>query len=136
MPDPAAILALADDAGRLTLRVTPGAAQDAIALPTQMPAAAAAAGGSGERALLLVRVTAPPDGGKANDAVLKLLGQALGIAPSMITLLSGETARIKRVALPLPRAPGTRGTRGTRGTLGTRARPASPRHVDRLRPGP
>jgi len=40
-------------------------------------------------------VTAPPDNGKANDAVTQLVAQALGVAPSRVWLLRGHTSRHK-----------------------------------------
>ena len=42
-----------------------------------------------------IRVTAPPEDGKANAAVQKLLARALGIAPSRLTLTGGAIARDK-----------------------------------------
>lgn len=42
-----------------------------------------------------VWVTKPPADGKANVAVRKLLAKALGVAPSRLTLLRGESARDK-----------------------------------------
>jgi hypothetical protein len=44
---------------------------------------------------LRIRVTAPPEDGKANDAVRRLLARALGVAPSRLTLARGATARDK-----------------------------------------
>ena len=41
-----------------------------------------------------IRVTAPPDGGKANDAVIALLQEHLG---TKVELLSGHSSRRKRV---------------------------------------
>lgn len=43
-----------------------------------------------------VYVTAPPDKGKANAAVVKLLAKALGLPKSRLTLIRGETARDKQ----------------------------------------
>jgi len=43
-----------------------------------------------------VEVTAAPEDGKANAAVLRLLADALGLAPSRIGLAQGATARVKR----------------------------------------
>lgn len=43
-----------------------------------------------------VYVTAPPDKGKANAAVTKLLAKALGLPKSRLTLIRGETARDKQ----------------------------------------
>lgn len=42
-----------------------------------------------------VYTTAAPDGGKANDAVIKLLSTHFGIAKSKIKIVRGETARDK-----------------------------------------
>ncbi|WP_323040386.1 DUF167 domain-containing protein [Gemmobacter sp.] len=44
---------------------------------------------------LRARVTAPPEDGKANKAVQRLLARALGLAPSRLTLIRGATARDK-----------------------------------------
>jgi uncharacterized protein (TIGR00251 family) len=46
---------------------------------------------------LVVRITAPPVEGEANAALARVLGQALGVPPSAIRLLSGQTGRRKRV---------------------------------------
>lgn len=86
LPDPDAILALADAEGRLALRVTPGARGEGIS-----PA--------GDH--LAIKVRAKPQDGAANAAVIKLLSRALGIAPSRIELLRGETGRDKLVKVTL-----------------------------------
>ncbi len=44
---------------------------------------------------LRVLTTAVPEGGKANQAVAKLLAQALGVAKSRLTLLRGASSRDK-----------------------------------------
>ena len=49
--------------------------------------------------VLRLRVTAVPDKGKANVAVIALLAKALGVPRSAITLVSGETARLKTVRI-------------------------------------
>lgn len=49
--------------------------------------------------LLKVAVNAPPDDGKANQAVLALLAKTIGIAKSRLSLVSGATARKKVVRL-------------------------------------
>lgn len=38
-----------------------------------------------------VQVFAPPEGGKANDAVLALLAEALRVKPNQLQLLKGHT---------------------------------------------
>ena len=54
----------------------------------------------GERAgALRVAVTAPPDKGKANAAILDVLAEALGMKHSQLTLVSGDTSRRKRISL-------------------------------------
>ncbi len=47
--------------------------------------------------VLLVRVTRPAAEGQANRAVLRLLARALGVAPSRLSIASGERSRRKRV---------------------------------------
>jgi uncharacterized protein (TIGR00251 family) len=42
-----------------------------------------------------VRVTAAPEGGAANRAVIALLAEALDIAPSRVALVHGATSRDK-----------------------------------------
>lgn len=44
---------------------------------------------------LCVRVTAAPEGGKANAAVEKVLAQRLGVARSAVSVVRGHAARIK-----------------------------------------
>ncbi|HKN94119.1 MAG TPA: DUF167 family protein [Thermoleophilaceae bacterium] len=54
----------------------------------------------GERAgALLVRVTAPPVDGRANDALCRLLANAVGVAPGRVGLIRGASARDKVVRL-------------------------------------
>jgi uncharacterized protein YggU (UPF0235/DUF167 family) len=84
-PSTEAIRALADDQGRLALRVTPGARVEGIEV------------GEG---MLLVKVRAKAKEGEANEAVLALLGQALGLATSRLRMLRGATGRDKLVQLP------------------------------------
>ena len=69
----------------LEILVTPRAARDGI-------------GGVHDGALR-VRVTRPPADGEANRAVVRLVAQALDVAPSTITIASGERARRKRLVL-------------------------------------
>jgi uncharacterized protein (TIGR00251 family) len=43
-----------------------------------------------------VRVAAPPEGGRANDALVALLADQFGVAPKSVTLATGQTSRTKR----------------------------------------
>ena len=82
------MLAVRRDGERLvfTLRVTPRASANAVA---------------GERdGVLLVRVTAPPVEGKANDAVVALLARTLGTPRGAIQVVQGASSRTKRVSVP------------------------------------
>ncbi len=83
-PPAEAIRALADAEGRLILRVTPGARVETVEL------------GDG---VVQVKVRAKPEGGKANDAVLELLADALGVGTSRLQLLRGATGRDKQVRI-------------------------------------
>jgi uncharacterized protein (TIGR00251 family) len=70
---------------RIAVRVQPRARKDEIA---------------GERdGALIVRVTAPPVEGKANDAVRKLLAKRLGIAPGRVSVVRGASGRDKLVEI-------------------------------------
>ncbi|MEO5808082.1 DUF167 family protein [Devosia sp.] len=74
----------------LFVRVTPNAGRDAIeGVETR-------ADGS---VVLRLRVKAVPDKGQANAAVTALLAKALGVPKSAVSLTSGETARLKTLAI-------------------------------------
>jgi uncharacterized protein (TIGR00251 family) len=49
--------------------------------------------------VLVVRVTAPPLDGRANDAICRLLADVLGVRRSGVTIVRGERARDKVVAI-------------------------------------
>jgi uncharacterized protein (TIGR00251 family) len=72
---------------RLRLRVHPKARQDAV---TGVHAGA-----------LKVSVAAPPERGKANDAVVKLLAKVLDLPKGSIEIVSGETSQDKTVVVAL-----------------------------------
>jgi uncharacterized protein (TIGR00251 family) len=77
----------------LSLRVTPNAGRDAIdGVETRDDGST----------VLRLRVSAVPDKGKANAAVIALLAKSLGIPKSAIALVSGETARLKTVLIADP----------------------------------
>jgi len=48
---------------------------------------------------LCVAVTAPPDRGRANDAIVKVLAETLGVPRGRVKILSGETNRHKRLVV-------------------------------------
>ena len=60
--------------------------------------------GADGRQELDVRVAAAPADGEANAAVIKLLAKELGVPKGSIEIVSGETGRHKRVALPIDEA--------------------------------
>ena len=63
--------------------VSPGASRDAV---------------RGEhRGRMKVAVSAPPEGGKANKALCRLLADELGIRSSQVRIVSGQTSRQKEV---------------------------------------
>jgi uncharacterized protein len=70
---------------RLRIRVSPGARRTELV------------GRQGEA--WKVRVAAPPERGRANDAVLKLLAEHLRVPPAELTLVAGASARDKVVEL-------------------------------------
>jgi uncharacterized protein (TIGR00251 family) len=69
------------DSVLLAIKAVPGAKRDTIAGVLDMP--------TGPR--LKVRTSAPPEGGKANKAICKLVANALGIKPASVTLVSGPS---------------------------------------------
>jgi len=50
-----------------------------------------------QEGILKVKIQAPPDKGKANDALIAFLAEVLKVAKSDLTLLSGHTSRIKKI---------------------------------------
>ena len=59
--------------------------------------------------VLKARVRAPASEGEANAALVKLVGEALGVAQGDVVLVAGATARIKRLTI-LGAAPGLAAT--------------------------
>ena len=69
--------------GEVTIRLQPRARQNEIV---------------GMRAgAFLVRVTAPPVDGRANEALCRLIAAAVDVAPSRVTVVRGSTSRDKVV---------------------------------------
>lgn len=54
-------------------------------------------GGYGDPPALVVAVNAPAVDGRANDAVVRALADALGCRPADVEIVSGRTARTKVV---------------------------------------
>jgi len=69
----------------IAVRVTPRSARDEI--------------GGWREGELLVRVTAPPEGGRANAAVSVLIAKALGVPKSSVTVVRGGASRHKSIAI-------------------------------------
>lgn len=88
---------------RLPLPLTASADGARIAVRLQPKASRAGIDGivldAGGRAFLRVRVTEPPEGGKANRALIKLLAKALQRPPSDLDVVGGHKDRNKTVAV-------------------------------------
>jgi uncharacterized protein len=69
----------------IQIKVIPGAARSEVV------------GFEGE--ILRVRLNAPPEKGKANRELVIFLAGWLGISRTRVSLLAGETSRLKRVEL-------------------------------------
>jgi hypothetical protein len=69
----------------ITVRVSPGAARDEIT--------------GIKDGVWQIKVKAPPEAGKANYALLRLLGKALKLKSSDLDIVRGHTSRHKRVAV-------------------------------------
>lgn len=69
----------------VTVKVTPRASKNAVL--------------GAEADWLRVALTAPPVDGKANEAARRFLAEALDLPRTAVTLLSGQTARLKRFAV-------------------------------------
>ncbi len=76
----------------IAVKAQPGARRDAL-----QGVAAAAPRPGWPPARLRVAVAAPPEDGRANAALLRLLAAALGVKPSACRLAQGQAARDKLV---------------------------------------
>ena len=79
----------------LSIRVTPRSARPGIGDWKTDP---------GGRPFLEVRVASAPADGAANEEAVTLLARALGLSKSSLSIASGQTARLKRIELPLDEA--------------------------------
>jgi len=74
----------------LTVRLTPKGGRDSIeGIETYADG----------RAALKARVRAAPSEGEANTALIRVLAKAVGVPPRDVALISGATARIKRLMI-------------------------------------
>lgn len=69
----------------LPVKAVPGARRDEVA------------GWLGER--LKVRVSAPPEGGRANDAICRLIASELGLKPAAVSVARGGSNPEKTLAI-------------------------------------
>lgn len=74
----------------LRVRVSPGASRACVGGKWDGP--------NGD-ARLIVRVTAPPEKGKANKAAAEAIAKAFGLPKSAVSITAGETDRLKSFAL-------------------------------------
>lgn len=72
----------------LSVKLTPKASADRIGDTRKSS--------SGEEQLAIY-VTAPPDQGKANEAMIRLLARHLDVAPSRLHIMRGQTSRNKLI---------------------------------------
>ena len=78
-------MSTADPGCTLSIKAIPGAPRSEVC------------GWLGEH--LKVKVQAPAVEGRANEALLRFLAEALGIPPRSVSLLRGDTARLKVVRI-------------------------------------
>jgi uncharacterized protein (TIGR00251 family) len=71
---------------RFAVRLTPKGGRDVVAGWDRGPDG---------RAFLRARVSAAPENGKANDALIRLIAKKLRIGSTRVQIVSGETARTK-----------------------------------------
>ena len=74
----------------LTVRLTPKGGRDALDGIAQL---------ADGRAVLKARVRAAASEGEANSALVQLIARTLAVPPTSVSLIAGETARIKRLKI-------------------------------------
>lgn len=73
---------------------------EGVLLPVRAQPGARRSGIQGmQNGSLKVAVTAPPEDGRANQALVEVLREQLGLKRSQVELVSGQTAREKRFLL-------------------------------------
>lgn len=80
----------ADEGLRLAVRLQPGARGERVDGIERL---------ADGRLVLKVRVAAPPEGGKANAALIKLLAKRWGLAKSGVEVAAGHSSRSKTLLL-------------------------------------
>lgn len=68
----------------ISVRVIPNASRDEI---------------KPESEFLKIKITVQPEKGKANRAVIKILSKKLGVSSSALEIISGETAKNKKILI-------------------------------------
>jgi uncharacterized protein (TIGR00251 family) len=74
----------------LAVRLTPKGGRDAIDGIERL---------ADGRAVLKVRVAAPPSEGEANAALIRLIARTMGVPPRDVALAAGASGRVKRLAI-------------------------------------
>lgn len=74
----------------LTIRATPKASKTAVTGIVAL---------GGDATALGLRVAAPPVDGAANDEVVRFVAKQLRVGRSAVTLVAGQTSRIKRLRI-------------------------------------
>jgi len=74
----------------LRVRVSPGASRASVGGKWAGP---------GDDIRLIVRVTAPPEKGKANKAASEAIARAFGLPKSAVSITAGDTDRLKSFSL-------------------------------------
>lgn len=75
---------------KITVRVIPNASRSEIV--------------GREGSVWKIRLAAPPIDGKANEALIRFLADALDVAPSQIDVLKGQSTKTKLIAVPMVEA--------------------------------
>jgi uncharacterized protein (TIGR00251 family) len=83
-----------EDWSRLAMNATPDGVE--LAVKAVPGASRTAIVGLWDQALKIA-VAAPPEGGKANDAIVRLLATLLGVRRGAVAIVSGTTRPLKRL---------------------------------------
>jgi len=81
---------LTKDGLRVDLRVQPGARRDCVDGPVAL---------DDGRIVLKLRVSAPPEGGRANAAVIRLLAKSWQLPKGALAVVAGPTMRRKTLSV-------------------------------------